>query len=333
MKRFLFHLFVLLHLMPQAHASEAFAPAAEFGSPKLDIGPAELVVPSEMRHWKQRWGKPVTGSLVGLNAYSTPLFGIFRSPDGKLFSAALEMQEPDDGAVVKKWIEDNRIVKLQFYTHPMRMARILTAYTSPGGDKIYAHIYDTMGETWVLPIPNREVTKEYARSSSGEYYAHPDTLRLLREEAERVKNTPAPETHLPVAENANEALLYILQRGVSVVILKLNRRGSTYDLAFRELLKDKKLVSAWAQRHVFLIAYAGDDGLYHPELQKELTSLTNMMEGPGYTILPPERPDAFRGSTLLYYPGSKTRPQKIYSCGWKHPLNQPLKHDVNLFVD
>ncbi|MBQ3217820.1 MAG: hypothetical protein IJB33_02995 [Akkermansia sp.] len=333
MKRFFLHLFVLLHLLPQAHAAGAFATAAEFGSPKLDIGPTELLVPSEMRSWKQRWAKPVVGSLVGLNPYSSPLFGIFKSPEGKKISAALQTEDPEDGAVVKKWKEENRIVTLRFYAHPMRMVRILTAYTTPKGDMIFAHIYDTMGETWVLPIPNKEVTPEFARSSPSSYYADPDTLKLLREEAERVKNTPAPERPLPVAESANEAVLYILQRGVSVVLLNLNRRGSTYDLAFRELLKDKKLVSAWAQRHVFLIAYTDDNGLYHPEHQNELNSLCRMLESSGITVLPPKRPDAFRGATLHYFPGSKVMPQKIYTCGWKHPLNQPLKHDVNLFIN
>lgn len=335
MKHIFFPLFTLLHLLPGALAAAegAFATAAEFGVPRLNLDPVQYFTPSEVRTWPHAFMKPETGRLVGLNPYSTPLHGMLERPDGTIVTTALMMTDDDVKAVVDKWKADNHIVTLSFYLHNYRMVRLLAAYTTPDNDTIYAHTVSTLGETYTFPIPNEEVSSSVANSSTGTYYLRPESLKTLREEIQRLKNAPIPDSPLPVAENTNEAVLYVLRRAVSIVILRLNRRGSTADLAFRELLKDKKLVSAWAQRHVFLIAYADDDGLYHPELQNELNSLAYLLEGAGFKILPPEKPCDFRGVTLFYYPGSKIRPQKLYTRAWHHPLDKPLEHDVNLFVN
>ncbi len=335
MKKLFTPLFALLHLLPGvlSAADGVFATAAEFNAPRLNLAPVQYFIPSETRTWPHSFLKPETGRLVGLNPYSTPPHGVLERKDGTRVTSALMTTDDEVNAVVDKWKADNHIVPLSFYTHNYRMVRLLAAYTSPNNDTIYAHTVCTLGETYTFYIPNKEVSSSAARSSSYSYYLRPESLKILREEVQRLKNIPIPDSPLPVAENANEAVLYALRRAASIVIVNLNRRGSTVDLAFRELLKDKKLVSAWAQRHVFLIYYTDDDGLYHPELQNELNSLAYLLEGPGRVILPPEKTNDFRGTTLYYHPGCKTHPQKLHGIPWRHPLNKPLAHDVNLFVN
>lgn len=335
MKHIFIQLFALLHLLPGALAADGpFATAAEFGSPRLNLDPVQYFTPSEIRTWPHPFSKPETGRLVGLNPHASPLHGILERKDGSTVAFPLMTTDDDIQAVVNKWKEDNKIIPLSFYAHNSRLVRLLAIYASSDNKMIYAHTVSTLGETYSYPIPNEEVSAAVAKSVSYLYYVHPETLKILREEVERRKNAPIPDNPLPVAENANEALLYVLRRAVSIVYLQLNRRGSTADLAFRELLKDKKLVSAWAQRHVFLIAYADDDGLYHPELEKELGSLSAFLEGGvGTRNLPPTRPDTFRGPNVYYHPGCKVQPFKTYTTEWRYRLDKPLKHDFNLFVN
>lgn len=335
MKQIFIQLFAILHLLPGAlgAAEGAFAPAAEFGSPRLNLDPVQYFIPSEMRTWPHSFKKPETGCLVGLNPYGTPLHGILKRKDGHIVTTALMMTDPDVKAVVEKWKADNHIINLSFYLHNTRMVRLLAAYTTSDNATIYAHTVSTLGETYTFPIPNEDVSASVANCSSATYYLRPESLKILREEVQRLQNLPIPDSPLPVAESANEAALYVLRRAVSIVVVMLNRRGSTADLAFRELLKDKKLVSAWAQRHVFLIAYTDDDGLYHPELQNEINSLAYLHESVGWKILPPEKPSYFRGVTLYYHPGCKVRPHKLSSHVWTYPLDKPLEHDVNFFVN
>ena len=105
MKHIFFPLFTLLHLLPGALAAAegAFATAAEFGAPRLNLDPVQYFTPSEVRTWPHAFMKPGTGRLVGLNPYSTPLHGMLERPDGTIVTTALMMTDDDVKAVVDKW--------------------------------------------------------------------------------------------------------------------------------------------------------------------------------------------------------------------------------------
>jgi len=262
-------------LIPLAWADRGgFARATEFGSPKLDLSQDLSTLKAQERVWHIEGEKPFRALLLGFEGeWGKNATLILRTPTGRELKVPARSADDADLQSVRDWIADNGFVPIKPIGKPPVLAKIISV-TSPkdSGARGEFHASDvvfmtlTNGTNTEWRINRQHINELYAEkvNSNTQVWVDDETRALL----ERFRRTQQEDTGtpLPIAENADEAIAWSAATGNSIVMLLLNRRGSLPDTAFRQYLaKYPYAAGLWAKRHVFLIAYADDEGTYPAE--------------------------------------------------------------------
>ena len=286
MKHFFTIIGTLLLICHAAQGFDTFARAEEFDAPQLDMTEQNYLAPAEERTWHPIAHTPLRATLAGIHgAWGNRAMVVLTTPKGRTIHANITDLSENDIEYVRNWYESNEFITIDGYFRGKFPARIISAIYNRNGTAIIALVAKADGKLQTLYVPNTEYTEEYAFTNKNWYTVSPSTLKLLREHAD---NTPQGDTPpLNIAENVNEAVCYAAVHHTSIVVLLLNRRGSSLDTAFRNYVKENPdAVKRWAKHYVFLIAYCREDGFYDEGIYDKIHDLNNLYKstaliGPG----------------------------------------------------
>ncbi len=273
MKNLLLLLIVCMLQGSFLHGFDHFARAEEFGAPRLDMSRQNYLQAAEEREWHVAGHAPIKATLTGINGeWGNRAQVIVTTPKGRKLNINITDISDADTDYVRQWYESNDFVTIKAFHRGSHPARIISAIYNQNGSHIIAIAAKTDGELQTLYVPNCECNRVYAQHHINTYAVEPKTLRVLREHADRVP--PGDTPPLPVAENVNEAIAYSALRGTAIVVLFLNRRGSSLDKEFRRYISEHPdAVKRWSKHYVFLIAYCQENGYYSDNILKEEKAL------------------------------------------------------------
>lgn len=265
-------------LVPLARADRGgFARAAEFGFPKLGLSQDLNALKAQERVWHIEGEKPFRALLLGFEGeWGEDATLILRTPTGRELKVPARLAGDADLQSVRDWITDNGFVPIKPIGKPPVLAKIISVirpedrrisgYTDDwfASDVVFMTLTNGTNTEW--RVNRKHIHEDYAQkvSYNTQVWVDDETLAVL----ERNRRTQQEDTGtpLPIAENTDEAIAWSAATGNSIVMLLLNRRGSLHDTAFRQYLaKYPYATGLWAKRHVFLIAYANDEGAYPAE--------------------------------------------------------------------
>lgn len=276
MKRFLFIIstcFLMLCGMMQAQDG-GFAKAAEFGAPRLSLNSPPYLKPGDMRTWQLPSG-PLHAAVVAIRGeWGRNAMVQLRTADGlQLVVPARNMSESDLDAV-RQWLAGNEFTELETLRHGKVLCKI-QAVTELNTYTLMVHLVQPDGMLRHWPM-YRKTIEPGQRFDARPVPVTQQTLDLLHEHLRRQKTLePAP---LAIAESVQEAAACAAIRGQSVVVLFLNQRGSKTDTNFRNYLKRHPYAAAHlSRRHVFLLAYKGEDGTYPGLMMRDLIALEHQL--------------------------------------------------------
>lgn len=247
-----------------------FAKAAEFGSPKLDLNSPQYLKAGAVRTWELPSG-PIQAAIVALEGeWGRRATVQLRTEYGLQLGVPARNLRDADLAAVRQWLADNAFAEMETLRHGKVLCRIL-AVTELSNYELMVHLVQPDGRLHHWPV-YRKASHPGERFEARPVPVTQKTLDMLHEHLKRQKELPAAP--LTIAESVQEAAACAAIRGQSVVVLFLNNRGSNADKAFRSFLKQYPYASAHlSRRHVFLLAYRGEDGAYPTSLTRELLAL------------------------------------------------------------
>lgn len=290
-----------------------FAGAADFNAPALDMTPPQHITPGKLRLWQPAGIAPFEARLVGMEGQlSNNAHAIVSTPNGRLIKLHVSALSDADVAHLQQWYKQNAFTTINTYNHGRYAAKVLSATYSKSGESIIALLCAAHGTHRLICVPNKVVTEQQAKSYPGLCYVEETTLKLLRKHADS-EPAPATQGYLPVARNVNQAIAYAAMRGVGIVVLFLDKKGSATDSGFRDYMQQNPgAVARWAQQYVFLPAYRHEDGTYPASVYEEVCALGMLVEQPFsyFDFLKTTHEGYLHGITFYYTPetGLKHRP-------------------------
>lgn len=323
-----------------------FAKAAEFGSPRLDLNSPQYLKASDIRTWQLPTG-PIRAAIVAMEGeWGRRATVQLRTEYGlQLGVPARNLREADLEAV-RQWLASNAFAEMETLRHGNVLCRIL-AVTELSNYELMVHLVQPDGRLRHWPV-YRKALQPGERFEARPVPVTQKTLDMLHEHLKRQKELPM--TPLAIAESVQEAAACAAIRGQSVVVLFLNNRGSDADKAFRKFLKQYPYASAHlSSRHVFLLAYKGEDGAYPKSLTRELLALDYQLNPQNqYTLMNmtarhiaeahlEEQSNIIHGIHFMPFPyarNNEPNPSRCYSCNL-HLIGNilsitPEKLDFNL---
>lgn len=251
-----------------------FAKAEEFGSPRLDLNTPQYLKYGDMRTWQLPSGPLQAMAVAVLGEWGRNAVVQLRTADGlQLGVPARNMQESDLNAV-RQWLADNEFTELETLRHGNVLCKIL-AVTELSDYTLFVHLVQPDGVLRHWPI-YRKTLQPGQRFDARPVPVTQQTLNLLHKHLQDQKELPSAP--LAIAESVQEAAACAAIRGQSVVVLFLNQRGSSTDTNFRNYLKRYPYAAAQlSRRHVFLLAYKGEDGTYSGRMMHDLIALEHQL--------------------------------------------------------
>lgn len=265
-------------------AGGGYGTPAEFGSEPLSLPP---LLPTDK---PRQWGRGNSGILASLQGIrgTWGRNGEVRliTPRGRALRMPARYLSENDREYVEQWLKINGFEPLSTANLGTRHVRLLSVSPTAVKGQLSLQFISPDGKanSWII----EDKPAQKGKGNTG-------TISLTAEGLQQVKQwqqaaQPHGKAHLPVAATANEALVYSELRGVNTVILFLGRRGGGKDTAFRHYLSQHpQAATEWAQRYVFLLVYAEEDGSYSPQICSELNTLANhhQVQPDGYTQFQP----------------------------------------------
>ncbi len=323
-----------------------FAKAAEFGAPRLDLNSPQYLKPGDMRTWQLPSG-PMQAAVVAIEGEWGRQANIqLRTEYGLQLSVPARNLRDADLEAVRQWLAANNFAEIETLRHGKVLCKI-QAVTELNDYTLMVHQVQPDGRLRHWPV-YRKVPRPGERFEARPVPVTQKTLDMLHEQLKGQKELPpAP---LAIAESAQEAAACAAIRGQSVVVLFLHNRGSDVDKAFRNFLKQYPYASAHlSRRHVFLLAYRGEDGSYPPSLTRELLALDYRLNPQNqHTLMNmtaryvaeathEEQSNIIHGIHFMPYPyarDNEPNPSRCYSCNQYLIGNSfsttPEKLDFNL---
>ena len=276
MKYFITIISALLMICHAAHGFDSFARAEEFGAPRLEMTEQHYLAPAEERTWHPIAHTPLRATLAGIHGtWGNGAMVVLHTPKGRTIHAYITDLSDNDIEYVRSWYESNEFITIDAYFRGKYPARIVSAIYNENASAIIALVAKADGKLQTLYVPNTEYSAEYASTNKNWYTVSPATLKLLREHADRTPQGDTPP--LNIAENVNEAVCYSALHHTAVVVLFLNRRGSSLDIAFRDYMRENPdAVKRWAKHYVFLVAYCREDGFYDEAIYNQIHELRDL---------------------------------------------------------
>jgi hypothetical protein len=267
-------------------AGGGYGTPAEFGSEPLSLTPLQ---PADTL---RQWGKNKTSvyaSLQGIRG-NWGRNGEVRlvTPRGRALRMPARYLSENEREYVAQWLKDNGFIPLPTANLGTLHVRLLSVSPTAIKGQLSLQLItpDGKANSWI--IEDKPALK--GKGNTGTISLTAEGLQLVKQWQQQQSAQTHSKPCLPVAATANEALVYSELRGVNTVILFLGRRGGGKDTAFRHYLSQHPEAAAeWAQRYVFLLVYAEDDGSYSPQICHELNTLANHhhVQPDGYTQLQP----------------------------------------------